>query len=125
MLSTLLAVAATGCGGGAASGPPTVAGPELARALGGPKRTCTAGSLRRLGSARAAYAAVVRTHARAYRRPGRVLLAGFGALNENGVPTVFGVLGAVVDAACKPRWYRVELPMRPNGASAARRGTTS
>jgi hypothetical protein len=29
---------------------------------------------------------------------------------------VFGVTGVVVDAACRPRWYQVQLPIRPNGA---------
>jgi hypothetical protein len=33
---------------------------------------------------------------RAYRLPGRGALASFGRLNVNGVPTVLGVLGAVV-----------------------------
>jgi lipoprotein-anchoring transpeptidase ErfK/SrfK len=29
---------------------------------------------------------------------------------------VFGVLGAVVRPDCTPTWFRVQLPMRPNGA---------
>jgi lipoprotein-anchoring transpeptidase ErfK/SrfK len=29
--------------------------------------------------------------------------------------TVFGVLGEVVAAGCRPLWYHVELPLRPNG----------
>ncbi len=59
----------------------------------------------------------MRTRASATRRPGGHAFAGFGRLNINGVPTVFGVLGARVDRACSPTWYRVQLPMRPNGAS--------
>jgi lipoprotein-anchoring transpeptidase ErfK/SrfK len=35
----------------------------------------------------------------------------------NGYPTVLGVLGSAVDPSCTPRWYRVALPIRPNGAS--------
>jgi lipoprotein-anchoring transpeptidase ErfK/SrfK len=89
-----------------------VGGPELF-----PPRTCAAGSLERRGSARVAYAAVVRGHARVYRRRGLGPVATFGPLNPNGVPTVFGIVGAVVDAACKPTWYRVQVPVRPNGAS--------
>jgi lipoprotein-anchoring transpeptidase ErfK/SrfK len=34
----------------------------------------------------------------------------------NGVHTVFGVLGVVRDRSCEPAWYRVQVPMRPNGA---------
>jgi lipoprotein-anchoring transpeptidase ErfK/SrfK len=39
----------------------------------------------------------------------------FGRLNVNGVPTVFGVVGARVNASCEAAWYRVQLPLRPNG----------
>jgi lipoprotein-anchoring transpeptidase ErfK/SrfK len=78
---------------------------------------CTAGSFHRYGSTRLAYAAIVRDHARAVRRPGGASLARFGRLNQNGVPTVFGVLGARVDRRCSPRWYLVQLPMRPNGVT--------
>jgi lipoprotein-anchoring transpeptidase ErfK/SrfK len=38
-------------------------------------------------------------------------------MNQNGVPTVFGVVGALVRKDCKPQWYRVRLPQRPNGAA--------
>ncbi|MGH3103857.1 MAG: L,D-transpeptidase [Gaiellaceae bacterium] len=112
-----LAALAAGCGGSteavperpppapAADATPTV--PEI--------RTCTAGSAHRLGSRRLAYAALVRDRARAFRRPGRGLLATFRRLNVNGVPTVLGVLGSVVGRGCEPVWYRVQLPMKPNG----------
>jgi hypothetical protein len=73
--------------------------------------------LRRLGSKRVAYAAVVRRPVLAYRRPGRAPFARFGLKNVNGVATVFGVVGKVVGRSCRPTWYHVELPMRPNGAS--------
>jgi sortase A len=55
--------------------------------------------------------AVVRSSAVAYRRPGRTVLAHFGRINVNGARTVFGVVG------CTNRWYRVQLPVRPNGTS--------
>jgi lipoprotein-anchoring transpeptidase ErfK/SrfK len=35
----------------------------------------------------------------------------------NGAANVFGVLGERVDAACRPAWLHVQLPMRPNGAT--------
>jgi lipoprotein-anchoring transpeptidase ErfK/SrfK len=78
--------------------------------------TCKPGSARPLGSKRIAYAAVVdRALARAYRRPGGRAFASFGRRNVNGVPTVFGVLAKVVDGRCEARWYRVQLPIKPNG----------
>ncbi len=62
-----------------------------------------------------AFAAVVRSSARAHTSPGGATLADFGRLNANAVPTVFGVLGS---ASCKGRWLRVQLPARPNGVMA-------
>ncbi len=86
----------------------------------GPRRakppTCRAGSLERLGTPVLAYAAVVKVpRAAAYSRPNGKMLARLGPRNENGYPTVLGIRGAIVDVACHVRWYRAELPMRPNG----------
>src|SRR6476659_8982364 len=64
-----------------------------------------------LGSPNVAYAAFVRSHAVAYRTPGRAAFAKFGSRNANGYPTLFSVLGR----AC--RWYHVRLPLRPNGVT--------
>jgi hypothetical protein len=50
---------------------------------------------------------------RAFRTPGRHAVARFGLLNVNGVDTVFSVLGQTCDGT----WLRVELPLRPNGAT--------
>jgi lipoprotein-anchoring transpeptidase ErfK/SrfK len=77
--------------------------------------SCRSGAVRTLGSAKVAYAAAVRTHARAYRRPGAQPLASFARDNRYGVPTVFGVRAAVVRRNCRPAWYRVQLPIKPNG----------
>ena len=49
-------------------------------------------------------------------RPAARSLARFGRENVNGYPTYFGVLGKRVGADCRPLWYRVQLPIRPNGA---------
>jgi lipoprotein-anchoring transpeptidase ErfK/SrfK len=110
----LLATAAfiAGCGGSEAAEAPV----EAPAAEASPaSRTCRPGA-RPLVSSRRAFAALVdRTPTRAYRRPGGKPFARFGRLNANGVPTVFGVLGKVVDARCRARWYRVQLPMKPNG----------
>jgi lipoprotein-anchoring transpeptidase ErfK/SrfK len=35
----------------------------------------------------------------------------------NGHVTVFGVVGAVLARDCSPAWYRVQLPIRPNGVT--------
>ncbi|HUQ23086.1 MAG TPA: L,D-transpeptidase [Gaiellaceae bacterium] len=78
-------------------------------------RTCVAGSMRPVGTTRRSYAAVVQERAQAYREPSSAPLATFGRENVNGVPTVFAVLAKQVDRACVARWYRVQLPMKPNG----------
>lgn len=70
-----------------------------------------------LGERRVAYAARAEASLVAFRRPGEAPMEAFGRRNANGVRTVFGVLGAVRDDRCRPRWYRVQLPIRPNGAT--------
>ena len=50
-------------------------------------------------------------------RPGGRATASFGVRNVNGVPTVLGVLGARVGRDCRPTWYRVQLPVKPNEAT--------
>lgn len=67
------------------------------------------------GPERAFSATVVRATA-ALRAPGGSPIARFGPLNANDVPTVFGVLAVRRTAECRPAWYRVQLPLRPNGA---------
>ena len=131
----LLAAAVAGCGGEAREAdapPPDVTGvvapsPDrtaTARPKPPPVR-CEAGATRsyeRLG-----VAAVVRRPTVAFRTPGRGAVERFGLRNVNGVPTTFRVLGARLGADCRPTWYRVQLPIRPNGtqgwvaASAVRR----
>jgi hypothetical protein len=78
---------------------------------------CLDGARRPLGNDRVAYAAIVRGHAVAYHAPRRLPFARFGRLNVNGVPTVFSVVGEIVDSRCAARWYHVELPLRPNGTT--------
>jgi lipoprotein-anchoring transpeptidase ErfK/SrfK len=86
--------------------PATTAEPE--------PRVCTEAAPVRLVGARRAYAAVVKRTAVAYREPGAGALATFGQRNVNDYPTIFGVLAKRLDASCR-LWYRVQLPMRPNG----------
>ena len=106
---------AAGCGGSTDTPAAPVEVPEAKAVLPPAGRSCEPG-LRPVGSTKRAYAAIVeRAPTRAYRRPGRRPFARFELLNANGVPTVFGVVGKVVDARCRARWYRVQLPMKPNG----------
>jgi hypothetical protein len=70
----------------------------------------------RLGTARKPFAAVASRRLAAFARPGGRRVQEFGLRNVNGVRTVFGVFGLVRDGRCDPAWYRVQLPMRPNGA---------
>jgi L,D-transpeptidase catalytic domain len=81
-----------------------------------PAPHCSITAERVLGSARASYAGYAPHGAVAYRTPGGAVLARFGRLNVNGYPTYLGVLGKRVGADCRPLWYRVQLPIRPNGA---------
>jgi len=126
LLLILAASAVAGCGGGGgndrsavtATTKSDVAEPE--KVVAKPKaavRTCVAGSTRTVGTARKSYAAVVPKRAHAYRRPGSTRLASFGPLNVNGVPTVFAVLSKRVGAGCGAQWYRVQLPLKPNGST--------
>jgi lipoprotein-anchoring transpeptidase ErfK/SrfK len=38
-------------------------------------------------------------------------------MNVNRFPTTFSVLGVVRHRDCRPAWYRVELPIKPNGST--------
>ena len=79
-------------------------------------KSCRAGAESRLGSTRLAYAAVAQASLLVYRAPGGRPFARFSRLNANGVPNVFGVVAVVKGRGCRPLWYRVQLPMRPNGS---------
>jgi hypothetical protein len=105
----LLALLA-GCASGVQSAssarrPPTTTAPH-----------CQSGATA-LGNRHIAVAAAVRNRARAYRRPTGRSFARFGRLNENGFPTVFRALAVVRGSDCQARWYRVQLPLRPNGVT--------
>jgi lipoprotein-anchoring transpeptidase ErfK/SrfK len=101
-----------GCGSRAEDGART----NVKRPAAPPARRCTAGTESPLGSGRRAYLGSAKHGAVAYARPGRRQLARFGATNVNGYPTVFGVVGEVVKRDCAPAWFRVQLPIKPNGS---------
>lgn len=100
-----------GCGGAKKQ-------PDVQAATTTKARTCAEGSFRRLGTSRLAYAAIVRSRATVSRRPGTRAFASFRKLNINGVPTIFSIRGALLDAKCKPKSYLVQIPKRPNGVTA-------
>jgi lipoprotein-anchoring transpeptidase ErfK/SrfK len=60
-------------------------------------------------------AAVVRSNAVAYRRPGTRPFARFSRLNVNRFPNVFHVVSVLRGSDCRALWYRVQLPIKPNG----------
>jgi lipoprotein-anchoring transpeptidase ErfK/SrfK len=79
-----------------------------------------------LKSERVAYAAFVRGHAVAFRTPGRGAFARFGAHNANGYPTLFSARAVIKNSSCATTWYRVQLPLRPNGVTGyVRAGSVS
>jgi lipoprotein-anchoring transpeptidase ErfK/SrfK len=86
-------------------------------------RHCRPGT-RPVRSNRVAVAAVVVSHARAYRRPGRRPFASFGRVNVNGFPTTFQVLDVIRRRDCSAGWYRVQLPIRPNGVTGFIKAST-
>ena len=78
---------------------------------------CAPGSVQRVGTRTTSLAAVAVHPLNAFAQPGGRPFARFGLLNVNGVPTVFSILQQRVDGRCRPTWFRVELPVRPNGAT--------
>ncbi len=78
---------------------------------------CRAGASYSVRTARVAYTAFVRRRAVVYRARGGPVLARFERLNQNGVSTAFGILGVLPASGCKPSWYRVQAPVKPNGST--------
>ncbi len=86
-----------------------------ASASGRTAPACATGAAKNLVSTQRTYAVDVRGLVRVHRKPGGAAFARFGRYNVNGVPTVFAALEAVLGAGCKAAWYRVMLPLKPNG----------
>jgi len=110
---TLVVALAAGCGGQATRAQPPAQPSARPQAV----RACTPGTFRRLGSAKLSFAAVVRSRATVASRSGTRVLARFGRLNQNGVPTIFAIRGERVDAHCRPASYLVQVARRPNGVT--------
>jgi lipoprotein-anchoring transpeptidase ErfK/SrfK len=95
-----------------------VAAASTAAAAQAPGGGCVAGSVQPMGGAQRAVVAVAGDPLAAHATPGGRVIARFGLVNQNGFPTLFSVRARKVDAACKASWYRVQLPLRPNGRTA-------
>jgi lipoprotein-anchoring transpeptidase ErfK/SrfK len=92
--------------------------PPAARQVAAPPDPqCDPGRATRLGNRRKAYAAAAVGSVAAFSRPRGTRLRIFAPRNVNGVATVLGVRAVVRDRRCEPAWYRVQLPIRPNGAT--------
>lgn len=104
-----------GCGGSTGEAEAAATAATVASPAATTSRRCAEGAFRRLETRRVAHGAAVRSRATAYARPHGRPIARFGRLNVNRVPTIFGVLGARLRADCRPAWYRVRLPRKPNG----------
>jgi L,D-transpeptidase catalytic domain len=117
------ALVAAGCGGGKQQ-PSSEGSNQLPRAaaVGGMRSEpqaprCTTGRDPWAPTRQAAYTAVLRHAEDLLSAPGGTALrAHFARIDVNGYPTVFGVVGARVTHSCRPTWYRVQLPIKPNGS---------
>ena len=116
LLVLLLASAVAGCGGRSGD----AAAPLSSEDVAGAKKTavtCRTAIDRPLGSSERSYAAVVQERAIAYREPEGDPLARFGSENVNGVPVVFEVRAQRLGTDCRPTWFHVRLPLKPNGTT--------
>src|SRR6187200_3223994 len=124
LVLTLVAAVAVGCGeadDGPSTAPSRVTaasderepGARIATQAPRPTR-CEAGAKRSYSEH--GVAAVLLRPTVAFRSPGKLAFASFEKVNANGVPTTFRVLEARLGADCRPTWYRVQLPIRPNGS---------
>jgi lipoprotein-anchoring transpeptidase ErfK/SrfK len=119
-VAVLLAAAllAAGCGSRHSRQAQTPVRPTTTtKVLGRHVVRCATGVVQPLGSPRLAYAGFAQHGAVAYAKPGGRVVARFGKTNANGYPTVLGVVGIVVRRDCTPTWYRVQLPVKPNGST--------
>jgi lipoprotein-anchoring transpeptidase ErfK/SrfK len=80
------------------------------------RAACAGGSVRPAAAERPVAVRVVRPVI-ARTTPRGAPRARFGLRNANGVRTVFAVRATLVGADCAPRWFKVQLPIRPNGVT--------
>jgi lipoprotein-anchoring transpeptidase ErfK/SrfK len=109
VLGSALVALAAGCG--------STDTPKARQVLAAHAERCDTKRFAALGSARRAYVGVATGGAVARRRPAGAVLARFGPKNVNGYPTVFSLRAVSKTATCRPAWYRVQLPLKPNGVT--------
>lgn len=64
------------------------------------------------------FAAAMRHAASVYSRPQRGhVVVRLSRIDQNGYPTVVGVVDVRTDSNCDPTWYRVQTPVAPNGST--------
>ena len=114
-LVSALALVTAGCAAATDEATPPVVVAVPRSALAAP--ACAAGEERRLGNRSVAYAVSLERPTPALARPGGPRIRLFERMNANGVPTVLAVRAVVRDEGCRAAWYRVQLPIRPNGAT--------
>jgi lipoprotein-anchoring transpeptidase ErfK/SrfK len=81
---------------------------------------CVAGAVERVGTARVSLTVVAPgrgVEVRSAPRAGAPVLYRFAARTVDGVASVFAVRQRVVDRRCRPAWFQVQVPVRPNGAT--------
>ena len=79
--------------------------------------TTCAGAVKSVGSSRVAYAAFVKSKAVIRKQPSShsSVVGSESPINENGFRQVLEVVGLHTGSRCTADWYRVELPVLPNG----------
>lgn len=105
------ALAAIGASASALAAGPAGAGDYVALA------GCIPGSIHAMRTDRLSYAVVAIRPVNARRVPAARSSRRFEVRNANGVPTVFGVLAGRFDRWCRATHFKVQLPIRPNGAT--------
>jgi lipoprotein-anchoring transpeptidase ErfK/SrfK len=116
-LGMLLLAAGCAAGSGVQETQSAPQPPAARQVAAPPDPQCDPGRATRLGNRRKAYAAAAVGSVAAFSRPRGTRLRIFAPRNVNGVATVLGVRAVVRDRRCEPAWYRVQLPIRPNGAT--------
>lgn len=86
-----------------------------APALAAPRAACHSASSHWLVRWTQTFAGRARSPLQVYRRPGGTPFMQLGTTDSFGFPTTVSLLQRV--HACGASWYRVRLPMRPNGAT--------
>jgi len=97
--------------------PPELAAARADRGDRAGQSGCVPGSVRGMRTDRLSYAVTAVRPLDARRTLASVERVRFATRNVNGVASVFAVIAARLDASCRTSHYKVQLPIRPNGAT--------